>query len=99
MLDCGQSENQLFPVNNKGHSLSESLYVIAPISVCDFVLTIIVTIIEAEDLCLTKAEDHIIQRVLKMSHLTMVTLMIKKVIKSHKKHKLICEVLVVNFYY
>lgn len=58
--DCGLSENQLFHVNNKGRSLSESLYVIVPISVCDFVLTIIVTIIEAADLWLKKAEDHII---------------------------------------
>lgn len=58
--DSGLSENQLFHVNNKGHSLSESLDVIVPISVCDFVLTIIVTIIEAADLRWKKVEDHII---------------------------------------
>lgn len=58
--DCGLSENQLFHINNKGHSLSESLYVIVPISVCDFVLTIIVEIMEAADLWLEKVEDHII---------------------------------------
>lgn len=46
------SDNQLFLMNNKGHSLSELVYVIVPISVCDFVLTIIVTIAEAADLWL-----------------------------------------------
>lgn len=46
----GSSDNQLLYINNKGHPLSESLYVTVPISVCDFVLTVIVTIIEAADL-------------------------------------------------
>lgn len=58
--ECGLSDNQLSRTNNKGHSLSQSVYVIVPISVCDFVLTVIVTIAEASDLCLYKIEDHII---------------------------------------
>lgn len=48
--ECGLPDNQLFRINNKGHSLSESVYVIVPISVCDFVLTVIVTMVEAADL-------------------------------------------------
>ncbi len=48
--ECGLSYNQLLRINNKGHCLSESLYVIVPISVCDFVLTVIVAIAEAADL-------------------------------------------------
>lgn len=35
--ECRLPDNQLFRINNKGHSLSESVYVIVPISVCDFV--------------------------------------------------------------
>lgn len=42
--------NQRQRINNKGHSLSESVYVIVPISVHDFVLTVIVTIVEGADL-------------------------------------------------
>lgn len=46
----GLPDNQLFRMSNKGHSLSELVYVIVPISVCDFVLTVIGTIVEAADL-------------------------------------------------
>lgn len=49
LREHGLSDNQLFRTN-KGHSLSESVYVIVPISVCDFVLTVNVTIVEAADL-------------------------------------------------
>ena len=48
--ECGSSDNQRQRINNKGHSLSESVYVIVPISVRDFVLTVIVTIVEGADL-------------------------------------------------
>lgn len=43
-------DNQLFCLNRKGHSLSESLYVHVPISVCDSVLTAIVAVSEESDL-------------------------------------------------
>ena len=49
-MSCGLPYNQLFRIHNKGHSLSESVYVIVAISVCDFVLTVIVTMVEAADL-------------------------------------------------
>lgn len=46
-MDCKRTSSS---INNKGHSTSESLHVIFPISVCDFVLTVIVTIVETADL-------------------------------------------------
>lgn len=47
-VDCRTTNS--FCINNKGHSLSGSGHVIVSFSVCDFVLTVFVTITEATDL-------------------------------------------------
>lgn len=48
--ECGSSGYQFFHINNKGHSLSELVHVIVPISVWEFVVTVIVTMVETTDL-------------------------------------------------
>lgn len=49
-VPAARRDDQLLRANSKGHSTSESVHVRGAIRVCDFVLTVVVTIVEVDDL-------------------------------------------------